>query len=321
MNESIPKEEAESARREWDLEFERINSIVSKLTGKGSESLKNEIEAMKKSEALRKAELEAAQNLQAEKEEKATLCYWGRISSKDANDLLRDKADGTFLVRASDEGVYTIDVVQAGQVKNIPVLIVDGGYCINSNDLPCTTLEKLILKNQVSRWQVLSKRMSSIKAVNSSRGLVVKPVDQETKLLTPLERSWNWGSISEKDAAVELDGKDEGTFLIRKSGKNTFAIHSVESGEVKHEQIRKNAHGFVCKTLSTKADEEETLEDLILEIQGREKNKGGKTVKQWTIPWVRPYVGAEPYKRTLYSSFAPPVFKDTAGIHDGASVC
>eukprot|EP00911_Craspedida_sp_UC1_P002709 UC1_evm2s1989 len=74
--------------------------------------------------------------------------YHGRISRDDAVERLTSMGvDGSFLLRMSEsqEGVYTVSVMQGAAVRHIRVInTADGGYCLSKGDPSCPSVWSLI---------------------------------------------------------------------------------------------------------------------------------------------------------------------------------
>lgn len=78
--------------------------------------------------------------------------YWGRISRDEAVDaLVKNGFDGSFLLRMSEsqDGVYTISVMQDSAVRHIRIVnTAEGGYALSKEDPPESSVWQLV-ENQM----------------------------------------------------------------------------------------------------------------------------------------------------------------------------
>eukprot|EP00051_Salpingoeca_urceolata_P020475 m.307367 g.307367 ORF g.307367 m.307367 type:complete len:136 (-) comp19628_c1_seq7:872-1279(-) len=60
------------------------------------------------------------------------------------------------------------------------------------------------------------------------------------------QEGWNWGKVSKEDATEALNGKPNGTFLVRISTthEDEYSISLVDHGTVKHIHVKSTDAGF-----------------------------------------------------------------------------
>jgi Ca2+-binding EF-hand superfamily protein len=87
---------------------------------------------------------------------------WGNLDRNEAIRMLMGQNEGTFLVRSSatQQGAYSISVVQQGQVRHVRVANKDGGFAMNQADTACPDIADLInsqLHKKVKTTQIGSQ--------------------------------------------------------------------------------------------------------------------------------------------------------------------
>lgn len=153
--------------------------------------------------------------------------YHGRISRDEAVERLqRDGVDGSFLLRmsTSQEGVYTLSVLQGSAVRHIRVINCDdGGYALSQDDDSSETV-----------WDLIQGQMNTTltNTFNSSDAIALRyPLVPEEKPIAPdlLNQAGEAGMDAaefDDDVAAFLEGGvDAKTIARRRSKKYTGGVH------------------------------------------------------------------------------------------------
>eukprot|EP00042_Codosiga_hollandica_P022917 m.87503 g.87503 ORF g.87503 m.87503 type:complete len:185 (-) comp50979_c0_seq2:36-590(-) len=142
--------------------------------------------------------------------------YHGRISRDEAVDrLTRQGRDGSFLLRMSEtqDGVYTISVMQGQAVRHIRVINVADGYILTPGDRPDLSVWALIA-NQRNR--TLTNSFNSYDAVALRHPLASEETVIAPDLLSAAGEAGMEVNDFDSDVAAFLEGGVSVKELVRR---------------------------------------------------------------------------------------------------------
>jgi len=159
------------------------------------------------------------------------LWYCGRIKGKDAEQLFREKVNGTFLVRCSDtlENAYNVSVRQNDKVYHFRIHQNTEGMIYVTDEYKFLTLAELIHFHA------------------QPFGIAEYTVSFQCAVLAYASNPWFHGSVTKESAEDILSKTGAGDFLVRRGkrdvadGDDVLILSLSVQGSIQHFQINHDA--------------------------------------------------------------------------------